>query len=216
MFNLKSAAIAAGLAAGLFTLAPMAAQAADLAIPTNAYPDAGLALVSDTWTGFYVGANAGFATSDEFDWDNDTTSWNGGVQAGYLQQFDMFVVGAEVEANIMDDLYYALTPTSGLSQTWSVAVKGRAGVAIDNTLIYGLAGVSFTEFEEYGDAVASGDVNTGFVFGLGVEQAITEQISLRAEYQQTRYWDVDSTVGGIAQTDDLTSHAFKIGANFRF
>lgn len=212
MLNLKNAVIAAGF----LTLAPMAAQAADLAIPTNAYPDAGLALVSDTWTGFYVGANVGLSTSDEFDWDNDTTSWNGGVQAGYLHQFDMFVVGAEIEANIMDDLYYALTPASGLSQSWSVAAKGRAGVALDNTLVYALAGVSFTEFEAYGAATASGDVNTGLVFGLGVEQAITESISLRAEYQQTRYWEVDSVVGGVARSDDLTNHAFKIGANFRF
>lgn len=59
-------------------------------------------------------------------------------------------------------------------------------------------------------------IGVGLAFGAGVEQAITSNVSLRAEYQQTRFYDVESTVGGLGRTDDLTSHALKAGINFRF
>ena len=39
---------------------------------------------------------------------------------------------------------------------------------------------------------------------------------MRAEYLQTRYFDVDSAVAGIGRTDDLTNHAITVGVNYRF
>lgn len=206
----------AALLTGTVAIASVsAAQAADLYTPAPAaisYPDAGLAVVSDTWTGFYAGAHAGVTSADDF----DNSSFSGGVQAGYLQQFDQFVVGGEVSGTLSDELRYELTPTAGLTQNWSLAAKGRAGVALGNTLIYGTAGVSLAELEPSGATTSGKDTYAGAVFGAGVEQNLGNNISVRAEYLQTRYFDVDSTVAGVGRTDDLTNHAITLGVNYRF
>lgn len=192
-----------------------AAQAADLYTPAPAaisYSDAGLAVATDNWSGFYAGAHGGMMSADDF----DNTSFSGGVQAGYLQQFGQFVVGAEVSGTLSDELRYELTPDAGLTQNWSLAAKGRAGVALGDTLIYGTAGASLAELEPSGTTTSGTDTYGGVVFGAGVEQNLGNNFSVRAEYLQTRYFDVDSTVAGIARTDDLTNHAVTLGVNYRF
>lgn len=207
------------LLAGVAALTSVSAtQAADLpyqtTVPAVTYADAGIALATDAWTGLYAGAHIGGATSDEF--KEGKTAWTGGVQAGYLQQFDMFVVGAEVEAAFTDALLYELAPGAGLTQNWSVAAKARAGIALGDTLIYGTAGASLAELEPWGTTTSGKDNHVGVVFGAGVEQNLGNNFSLRAEYLQTRYFDVDSAVGGIGRQDDLTNHAVKVGVNYRF
>ena len=143
-----------------------AAQAADLYTPAPAisYPDAGLAVATDNWTGFYAGAHAGMVSADDF----DNSSFTGGVQAGYLQQFGQFVLGGEVSGTLTDELRYELTPDAGLTQNWSLAAKGRAGVALGDTLLYGTAGVSVAELEPQGTTTSGKDTYAGAVFGAGI------------------------------------------------
>lgn len=203
------------LMAGAALLFPVAAQAADLlmAPPAVSY-EQDVVGYNDTWSGFYLGANLGGVTSDDFDEANSAVI--GGVQAGYLQQFGLFVLGAEVEGNYSDNLEFALAPGAGLSQEWSVTAKARAGVSLGQTLLYGTLGGTAAELKPTGATTSDAETHVGLAFGAGVEQAITSNISLRAEYQQTQYYDVESTVGGLGRTDDLTTHALKAGVNFRF
>lgn len=183
--------------------------------PGPAYQDAGLALVNAPFSGVYVGASAGVTTTDRFDFDSDLTGFSGAVQAGYLHQMGMFVLGAEIEAAYLNGLQYQLTPGSGLSQDWSIAAKARAGVAIQETLLYGTVGYGMTNFDAYGLASYDKDIRGGVVFGGGLEQAFGN-FSVRAEYLQSRLDGVESTVGGVGQTNDLVNHTVKIGANYRF
>jgi outer membrane immunogenic protein len=138
------------------------------------------------------------------------------VQAGFLQQFDSFVLGGEIAASLHDELSYELSPTAGLQQEWSITATGRAGVALGQTLIYGLAGLSITELNPSGSTSSGSDTFTGAVIGAGVEQALGNGWSVRAEYQQANYWDVASTRGGIGRVDDLTNHSVTAGLNYRF
>jgi outer membrane immunogenic protein len=115
-----SAAALVGLTAG--------AMAADL--PVHKAPPAPLAAVPVfTWTGFYVGVNAGFAFSDNevgrgtlrtpngygstydvvpatgtsFNRDRDDDGgFTGGGQVGYNMQFGMFVAGIEADIQAID------------------------------------------------------------------------------------------------------------------
>lgn len=213
--SLRTLTLAALLSGTAVVASVSATQAADLYTPAPAqvaYPDAGLAVASDIWTGFYAGAHAGVVSADDF----DNSNFSGGVQAGYLQQFDQFVVGGEVSGTLSDELRYELTPDAGLTQNWSLAAKGRAGVALGSTLIYGTAGVSLAELEPSGTTTSGTDTYAGAVFGAGVEQDLGNNISVRAEYLQTRYFDVDSAVAGVGRTDDLTNHAVTLGVNYRF
>lgn len=204
-------------AAGAIALVSVSgAQAADLIVPPTpvSFNSLDVPVTIDDWTGFYVGADLGGVTTDDFSETN--SAWLGGVQAGYLYQSGIAVFGAELGANWHDALQYELTPTGGLQQDWSVEATGRGGVALDNTLIYGAAGVSLTEFAATGNASVSSDTHAGLVLGLGVEQKLGNGWSARAEYTQTNYWDVASVVDGVSRADDLTNHAVTVGVNYRF
>jgi outer membrane immunogenic protein len=183
-------------------------------LPVTQYNSVDVGLAGDDWTGFYVGAHLGGVTSDDFSEEN--SAWMGGIQAGYLQQFDSFVLGGEIAASLHDELSYELSSTAGLQQEWSITATGRAGIALGQTLIYGLAGVSVTELDPSGSTNSASDTYTGAVFGAGVEQALGNGWSVRAEYQQTNYWDIASTSGGITREDDLTNHTVTAGVNYRF
>lgn len=207
------------LAAAVTTLAVSGASAADLIVspqaPVQAYNSLDVAIATDDWTGFYIGANVGGGTTNDFNEAN--SAWMGGVQAGYLQQFGNFVIGGELAATYSDDLTYELTPGAGLNQNWSVEAEGRAGVALDTgTLLYGTAGVAFAELSPTGATTSAAETHAGAIFGAGVEQALGNGWSLQAEYTQTRFWDINSSVAGVGRTDSLTNHAITAGVNYRF
>lgn len=214
----NKALASAGIAIATVLGAATAAAAADLpyrtAAPAQSYSSIDVAIATNDWTGFYVGGHLGGVTSDNFDEAN--SAWLGGIQAGYLHQLDMFVVGGELSATLHDELYYALTPGAGLTQNWSLEAKGRAGIALDQTLIYGTAGLAIAELNPAGATTSGANTHTGAVFGAGVEQSFGNGWSVRAEYQQTRFWDVDSSVANFGRTDDLTNHAITAGVNYRF
>lgn len=213
--------IAAAAVSGLLMAgsAVSGVMAADLPVAMSAPQTFNSAVISSntaasTWTGFYLGGHLGGVTSNDFSEHNSALM--GGVQAGYTHQIDAFVLGAELQASLADALHYELVPGADLKQNWSVAAKGLAGVAFGNTMLYGTAGLSVAELEPSGATTSSAETHAGAVFGAGVEHAFGNGISLRAEYLQTRYFDVNSTVGGIGRTDELTNHAITAGVNFRF
>jgi opacity protein-like surface antigen len=205
---------------GVFTAA--ATQAADLyssaPAPAASYHDAGLTVATGSWSGFYAGGTIGGLTSadPELDFDFDEYTLSAGAQVGYLQQLGTFVVGAEVQGMWTNELQYVLTPGSGLQQDWSVAAKGRAGVALGDLLVYGTGGAIFSELKSTGSASIDEEWHAGAVFGGGVERKLGDNISVRAEYLQTRFFEVESAVAGVNRTDDLTNHTISLGLNYRF
>jgi opacity protein-like surface antigen len=185
-------------------------------MPATSYQDAGLTVATGSWSGLYAGGTIGGLTSLDPEFDLDAYELTAGAQVGYLQQFGMFVVGAEVQGMWTDDLQYVLTPGSGLQQDWSIAAKGRAGVVLGDTLLYGTGGAILSELKPSGATTSNTEWYTGGVFGGGVEQKLGDNISVRAEYLQTRFFEVDSAVAGVNRTDDLTNHTFNLGLNYRF
>ncbi|MGV8856525.1 MAG: outer membrane protein [Devosia sp.] len=213
--RLPLATVFAGIAA-LFSGA--ASQAADTRYPAPAlsYSDAGLSVAAEDWSGAYAGASIGGRTAEDLDFDLDNYGLTAGAQAGSLQQFGMFVLGAEFQGLWSNELHYTLTPGAGLIQEWSIAAKGRAGVALGDLLLYGTGGAVFSELKPSGAASSPDDWHAGAVFGGGVEHKLGNNLSLRAEYLQTRFFDIDTTVSGASRSDDLVSHSATVGLNYRF
>ncbi|MFD2228288.1 outer membrane protein, partial [Microvirga arabica] len=85
-----------------------AAAAADL--PVRSAPPAPIIAAAPifTWTGFYVGVNAGYGWSnDDFDSvdladEDDDGGFVGGAQVGYNYQIGSFVVGLEGDIQYAD------------------------------------------------------------------------------------------------------------------
>ncbi|MBB3810503.1 outer membrane protein [Pseudochelatococcus contaminans] len=194
--------------AALGLMASGTAFAADMPIQ-NYEPMAPIATPIFTWTGFYVGANAGYAWNSNDDdkyfgstyysgGNNDDGGFTGGAQAGYNLQFGQFVVGVEADINYADlkgkDNTLAWEPSSGSlggsqsSVEWYGTVRGRLGFAIDQALIYATGGLAYggggnDRSFVYNDAIfkAKNDIRMGWVAGAGIEYAFTDNISARIE-----------------------------------
>ncbi|CAN0423381.1 unnamed protein product, partial [Phaeothamnion confervicola] len=127
-----------------------AAQAAD--IPDDP--------VVHDWSGFYVGAHAGYgegyydgiwdASSDEYDAsDLNLSGIVGGFHTGFNHQMDALVLGIEGDITLVDwsdrqtksDGYEVM---SG-DVNFLASVRGRAGIAFDNILLFGTAGLALAD-----------------------------------------------------------------------
>ena len=220
--NLKMMLAASALA----LLATGAARAADAVIeelPVEQVP-------MFTWTGGYVGLQGGYG------WANlgvDGTGFaiddlNGGLfggYAGYNWQSEAWVFGAEGDINgVWNDQNFAGPfPTSvDIGTDWLASLRGRLGYAYDRTLIFGTAGVGWTEattdINFGGGATLSGsDTFTGWTLGGGVEYAFTDNWIGRAEYRYYDFGDrdLDGIGAGLASLD-LNTSTFTVGAAYKF
>ncbi len=170
-----------------------------------------------TWTGFYVGLNAGYAFSNS---ENITHPGNaaytalgiptfkasrdgfiGGAQAGYNYQMNQFVVGLETDIQYTDlkktgvDIF---GDRARVETNYLGTVRGRLGfVPMDRALLYVTGGLA------YGDTKLSSSVtgfpgltgskretSAGWTLGGGVEYAITNNITAKVEYL---YYDLGDT-----------------------
>jgi outer membrane immunogenic protein len=193
------------------------AMAADL--PSRRAPAPIIAAVPVfTWTGFYVGVNAGYGWNANdsitvggvrFDLD-DEGGFVGGAQAGYNYQIGSFVVGLEGDIQYADfggDDRFDFDNDGILdddfnNSDWFGTVRARAGVAFDRALIYATGGFAFAD-----DA-------TGWTVGGGLEYAFTNNLSAKIE---GLYVNLDQDDNGIfAIDDDAEFGVVRAGLNFRF
>lgn len=174
--------------ATLVSAAPVgAAMAADLiTIPTSTQAE--LPIVEDVgfdWSGFYAGVH-GTAQNGQ----TSGTQYGIGAQAGVNAQFDFFLLGAEVAVS-------GLAANDTVGETTYGQILGRAGLVVsDNVLLYAAGG--------YGvdlGVPAEEDV----LLGGGVELAVTDSVSLRAQY-----------LHGFPVQGGNAKDQFTVGASYHF
>jgi outer membrane immunogenic protein len=228
--QLFAAAVVAGLVGGV----AQSANAADVVVPYRPVPVAAVY----NWTGCYVGAHAGVAAmQDSFTAEgrSSTSPWGAGVllgaQIGCNYQLGRFVVGLESEAwgaflktqnNLAFDDFASKTTTTN---PWNFATAARAGIAIDQFLIYMKGGVVWGSFrynfsDTDGFAQSGSAINTGFLLGLGFEYMLSRDWTLKVESDVILFTANDvnlaSTEGGSRQTLSANQFIFKVGGNYRF
>ncbi|MBS7695646.1 MAG: porin family protein [Chelatococcus sp.] len=194
-----SAVIAsAGLATG--------ALAADLPSRTVA-PVAPVAPIVPifTWTGFYVGVNAGYGWNTNNN-DNNVVyvpgtgyigtgssgsdgGFVGGGQIGYNYQFGQFVAGVEADIQYADmtsnnnnGAFYAGTGYIGSQSNgvdWFGTVRARLGFAFDRALIYGTGGFA------YGGGNSNGYYYNGLYYKNGDDTRTGWTLGAGVEYAFT-------------------------------
>ena len=173
----------------------------------------GSALAADvaafTWTGGYVGAQAGHVWGDgSFGGIDDHANpkpagFFGGVYAGANYQFgndvvvgieaDMAWSGADDSALVYNSAGIAWPADYQVIQeiNRTGAVRARLGYAVGRWLPYVAGGVAFAAVDQR-LVGADGNFNTtytGWTLGLGTEYAFSDNVIFRAEY---RYADLGS------------------------
>jgi outer membrane immunogenic protein len=223
-FLLAGAAVAA-LASG--------AQAADLGAPRSPIAAAVIA-PAFSWTGFYVGAHAGYGwaqarytdfTGTFVNASNDANGFFGGIQGGYNWQINNFVLGleADVAASAIRRTYLdaATGDTYRASVPFLGSVRARAGFAADRALFYVTGGLGVATFQDrYFDAgtattFSASNTRVGYTLGGGVEYAFAPNWTAKAEYVYYGFADRRNqfTANDRIRTD---IHTVKLGVNYLF
>lgn len=198
------------------------------------------------WNGFYAGVFGGLASGNskiEFRGptvppgaiaETDLSGLFGGVAVGFNYQLSQgLVVGLEADIAKTDisgasDWLGPFLPINGeVSSTASV--RGRVGYAVDRFLPFATAGLAIAQTNQGIAVPIAGPIPTfslqdgnlyGWTVGAGVEYAVTDAISIKAEYRYSQY-EGSKSAGFIAGPDDTIASTFKthdvrLGLNYRF
>lgn len=151
------------------------------------------------WTGFYVGAHAGYGISEDRAGAQISGPF-GGLQIGHNSQFSNIVVGVEADLSAfwLENRFARIN--------YFGTVRGRVGLAIDRVLLFATAGFAFSDVEN--DFTGLNSPATGLVTGVGVEWMFAQQWSMKFEYLVA---DLDIRDGGAIDVS-----TFRFGANYRF
>jgi iron complex outermembrane recepter protein len=155
-----------------------------------------------TWTGIYLGINAGYSFGGS-DWTDSVTgsssgsfgtsgfAFGGTLGANY--QVGALVFGIEADGDWTDASGFGtFTATSSTSlcagscitkNSWLNTVRGRAGYAFDRFLVYGTAGAAFGNVQaDFSNDAVSSAIEAGWTVGAGVEVAFAQNWTAKAEY----------------------------------
>lgn len=156
-----------------------AAQAADVVQEAPPAPPAPIvATPVFTWSGLYVGGNAGYGWANAAPFDDD--GFLGGVQLGYNYEINRLVLGVEGDFDATGMRFF------GNDVNYLASVRGRVGLAVNRWMIYGTGGYAY--------AHASGGLHDGgWVAGGGVEWAMTDHIVPGIEYLHYGFNDFSHT-----------------------
>jgi outer membrane immunogenic protein len=213
----------------LFAWAALAASPAIAAdLPMKAVP----ALPAYLWTGFYGGVNLGG------DWrasGADASGVIGGAQVGYNWQFGSLVLGGETDIQgtslhgstvLFSTIGHSITSNTSLDYLGTL--RGRVGLARDRWLVYGTGGLAYTTINHDGMGLvgvagtySGSNEKTGFTVGGGVEWALWDRWSAKAEYLYTQFpsfTNVYTTTSHPITVNygDLKLNILRVGVNYRF
>lgn len=175
--------------AALGLVAAGAASAADL--PSRKGPIAAPVYMPPafTWTGFYVGANAGYGwgnvNANGFANVGDLDGFVGGGQVGYNYQMGQFVVGLEADLQAADLSSGSNLGLLNVKTDYFGTVRARVGVAFDRFMPYITGGWAYGNVKTSIPAIGFSSDRShtgGFAVGGGLEYAVTNNIIAGVEY----------------------------------
>lgn len=175
------------------------------------------ALPSFVWTGFYLGANAGYAWgTNKADFPTPFSAKHsgfiGGVQAGYNHQMGQVVLGVETDLNYVQNslarsFVNGLGATASLNRDngWLGTTRGRLGFTpVERLLVYGTGGLAYGNSDVSVTATSAAgarwtgktdSTKVGWTIGAGAEYAFTNNITGKAEFL---YYDLGTSNASLA------------------
>lgn len=217
---------------GLF-VAAMATPSFAADLPRPSYKAPIYSVPGFSWTGFYLGLNAGYGFGKS-DWSSAATTGStkpkgalAGVTVGYNLQTGSWVWGLEGD---FDYSWMKGSDSSGTGvctgvgcetkNTWFATARGRLGYAgWDRWLPYITGGAAFGNIKMTPASGASeSKTKVGWTLGAGVEYALMSNWSTKIEYL---YADLGkatcgATTCGIDTEVSYKTSIVRLGVNYRF
>ncbi len=214
----------------LLTSVTGAAYAADLPAPPSApYTKAPIVSPLTNWSGFYIGAMGGYGSENTSDQFAIKGGFAGGT-IGYNWQFGQFVAGIEADgawADINNSVTQVFPGVGTLTATAKVdslaTIRGRFGVAVDQVLLYGTAGLALADAKlgaiAPGVAVSDSQTLTGWTAGAGIEWMFLPHWSVKGEYLYRSFSGQTFFAAQLppgVQTGTLNINSGQVGINYHF
>lgn len=199
-------------------------------------------------TTYYGATNAALVNSN-LPSQLDPKGLVGGAQIGYNYQISSVVIGVEADADFLNgsqsrsvtSLYHGAAPpfvftlSDAAKENWLSTVRARAGLSLENTLLYLTGGVAFShvssthgfvDFATPYTAVNAASDRVGWVFGGGIENAISNNWTWRLEYLFADFGTKTVTLAQVGAAapgssifsypDRLTESVVRAGLNYKF
>ncbi len=220
----------------LATLATIAGPAVAADIPYREAPPVYAPTVPlFTWTGLYLGGQIGYAWGTDkltvypfgFGTNYMPNGVVGGAHVGYNVQLNQFVAGLEGDVE-GSGINRSFSP-SGVAYRTKVPMQGsiraRLGVAFDRVLLYATGGVEFAGFENsyagFPAFTQFSETRAGWTIGGGLEYAVTNNWSVRAEYRYTDFGHISNFNVPVFGFGSLVNHhetenAVRAGFSYKF
>lgn len=161
------------------------------------------------WTGYYGGLTFSKTSGDMVYDDTSQYDLDGqslGAIVGYNYATGSLVLGAEL-AYSKGRIEEVGNPFFGF-ESW-VDLKARVGYSMDNVLVYGTLGGTFTTWDEGGNSF---DGN-GVVYGVGADYLVSPSLFVGAEYV-VRDVTSDWNSGGNTLDADINTLSLRVGMKF--
>jgi len=177
-----------------------------------------------TWTGFYIGAHAGYGWFDAKAGNNTpdlgADGPMGGVFLGYNWDMGSHVLGLEADAAFgdqSDQVPVVGFGTVKLTNHGQHTFRARAGMKVaDNDLLYITVGLALADYwAKAGTGQQDKNFLLGGVVGGGYEVRLTQNLLARSEYLYANYGDQTFDIGA-ATSIDVDSHTFRFGIAWQF
>lgn len=194
--SMKRFALSAG-ALVLSTSMALAGSLAPVVVEAPVYTPAPVA--THNWTGGYIGLSLNYGRSAHAVPGPGilprAAGFGGGALAGYNWQSGDLVFGAEIAGNLtrMNGVADCANPAFTCRTRVNNVISGRlrAGVAMDNTLLFATGGVASASIRHSTTigAVTDADTNrtNGLMVGVGLEHAFAGGWNLRGDLEHYRF-----------------------------
>ncbi|TBN48752.1 porin family protein [Hansschlegelia quercus] len=192
-------------------------------------PAPAVSVPSFSWSGPYVGLQAGY---DWFDAKNRANGFSPatkpdgftvGAYLGYNHQLDNspLVIGIEADANYSDADAHRGTAAFGggrISNSFDFtgAVRGRVGYAFNRFLVYGAGGVAFADPQIKAGGSSDDTIAVGWTIGGGVEAALSDNVTARVEYRYSDFGTDSFSVAGSRVKSDVNDNRVLLGLGYKF
>jgi opacity protein-like surface antigen len=184
--------------------------------------------MSTDWSGFYAGAHVGYGVGtlhldpeialdiDADDVDEDVSGWLVGGQIGYNFQADSLLFGIQSDLAWSGIAYDEDGDGENDTIDWLGSTTGRIGFVAGSVVPYLKGGIAYGGGTGHLGDEEDSQTHIGWTVGAGVEVAVSDNMSLFAEYD---YYDLGAatyefTPGTVDV--DATLHTIKAGLNIGF
>lgn len=219
----------AGCVAFAALVTAQAAAAADLSVAPlyKAPPPVQYTQPVYNWSGFYLGVNGGGGWGHSW-WSAPSTGINTsggqvGGTAGYNWQYGHAVFGLEGDidwSHLSGSTNSALCSGCSVDDSWLSTVRGRVGYAFGGVLPYVTGGLAVGDIKANAPGFAGAtNTNAGWTVGGGVEVALSQNWSAKAEYLHVDLGNFNCGLNcGTIPTNNVSMHddVVRAGLNYRF